>query len=355
MAKGSMLMGTAGGKLGEMVLYRAYGQQIARAYVNKIKDAKSDGQVDQRAKFAITGAMFAGSGIKFFPKRTKGTNYNEFLKKNVTNVQYWQSKQEIDFAKANGLAPFETFILADGSMANLLGLTTSFSQQSNMISSVASLLPEWYNRYLNLFAEGETTAQVSIAQIIRDYVAEKYGSMYVHPTIAAGEVCDYDAIGVVTQSKLKAFDYITAFEFVPEDLSDSVKVTLTCNEGQTAITDITGGQLTIDTAKSIEIGALGSGTSTRLYFKANLPTPATNRSGVYADVFVVRRIGGFDSSRLQIDFSHLTTTSETWGNTYAYPRQVAFGDNDAIYIENWRAAAVADDSEVLAESRSMLR
>lgn len=349
MAKGSMLMGTAGGKLGEMVLYRAYGQQIARSYVKKIKDAKSDGQVDQRAKFAITGAMFAGSGIKFFPKRTKGTNYNEFLKKNVANVQYWQSKQEIDFAKANGLAPFETFILADGSMANLLGLAVSFSQQSNMVSAQTTLEKSFYNRYLTLFAAGETTAQVSIAQIVRDFVADKYGSMYVHPTIAAGEVCDYDAIGVVTQSKFKAFDYIKAYEFVPEDLSESVKVTLTCNEAQTAITDITSGQLTIDATKEIELGGVGSGTSTHLYFKVTLPTVASNRSGVYADLFVVRRIGGFDSSRLQIDFTHLTTTAQTWGNAYIYPRQVGFGDNDAIYIENWRAAAVADDSEVLTD------
>lgn len=354
MAKGSMLMGTAGGKLGEMVLYRAYGQQIARSYVKKIKDAKSDGQVDQRAKFAITGAMFAGSGIKFFPKRTKGTNYNEFLKKNVTNVKYWQSKQEIDFAKANGLAPFEEFILADGSMANLLGLAVSFSDQSNAISALATLEKSFYARYLTLFEAGETTAQVSIAQIVRDFVVDKYGSMYVHPTIAAGEVCDYDAIGVETQSKFKAFDYITAFEFVPEDLSDSVKVTLTCNEGQTEITNITGGNLTIDATKEIELGGLGSGTNTRLYFKATLPTAATNRSGVYADLFVVKRIGGFDASRLQINFSHLTTTAQTWGNAYIYPRQVGYGDNDAIYIENWRAAAIADDSEVLAESRSLI-
>lgn len=349
MAKGSMLMGTAGGKLGEMVLYRAYGQQVARAYVKNVKDAKSDGQIDQRAKFAITGAMFAGSGIKFFPKRTKGTNYNEFLKKNVTNVEYWQSKQEIDFAKANGLAPFEKYILADGTMANLLGLAVSFSDQVNTVRATANLEKSFFDRYLPLFEAGATTALVSIAQIVRDFVADKYGSMYVHPTIAAGEVCDYDAIGVVSQSKFKAFDYIRAFEFVPEDLSDSQKVTLTCNSDQTAITDVSGGTLTIDATKEIEIGGIGSGTSAHLYLKATLPTSASNRSGVYADLFVVKRIGGFDASRLQIDFTHLTTIGQTWGNAYAYPRQVGFGDNDAIYIENWRNASVADDSEVLTD------
>lgn len=349
MAKGSMLMGTAGGKLGEMVLYRAYGQQVARAYVKNVKDAKSDGQIDQRAKFAITGAMFAGSGIKFFPKRTKGTNYNEFLKKNVVNVEYWQSKQEIDFAKANGLAPFEKYILADGSMANLFNFDKTFSQQGNTFRAVANIPLNWFNRYLPLIEEGETTVKISIAQVVRDFVADKYGSMYVHPTIAVGEVCDYDAIGVETQSKFKAFSYITAFEFVPEDLSDSVQITLTSNAEQTAITDLTGGQLTIDSSKKVEMDSTTGGTTEHLGFVVTLPTAATNRSGVYADVFVVKRIGGYDASRLQIDFSHLTTTAQTWGNAYAYPRQVGFGDNDAIYIENWRNASVADDSEVLTD------
>lgn len=354
MAKGSMLMGTAGGKLGEMVLYRAYGQQVARAYVKNIKDAKSDGQVDQRAKFAITGAMFAGSSIKFFPKRTKGTNYNEFLKKNVGNVEYWQSKQEIDFAKANGLAPFEKYILADGTLSNLLNLNKTFSAQGNNITAVANIPITWFNRYLPLFEEGETTAQVSIAQVVRDFVADKYGSMYVHPTIAVGEVCDFDAIGVETQSKFKAFDYITGFEFVPEDLSDSVLITLTSNAGQTAITDITGANLTIDASKKIEMDSTAGNTVEHLAFVVTLPTAAANRSGIFAEEFVVRRVGGFDSSRLQVNFTNLTTIAQTWGNAYAYPRQVGFGDNDAIYIENWRNASVADDSEVLAESRSLI-
>ena len=349
MAKGSMLMGTAGGKLGEMVLYRAYGQQVARAYVKNIKDAKSDGQVDQRAKFAITGAMFAGSGIKFFPKRVKGTNYNEFLKKNVVNVEYWQSKQEIDFAKANGLAPFEKYILADGTLTNLLNLNKTFSAQGNNITAVANIPLTWFNRYLPLFEEGETTAQISIAQVVRDFVSDKYGSMYVHPTIAVGEVCDYDALGVVTQSKFKAFDYITAFEFVPEDLSESVKVTVNCNEGQTAVTSIIGEQLTIDATKRIDMDSTAGSQTEHLAFVVTLPTAAANQCGVFAEEFVVRRVGGFDSSRLQVNFTNLTTTAQTWGNAYAYPRQVGFGDNDAIYIENWRNASVADDSEVLTD------
>lgn len=346
MAKGSMLMGTAGGKLGEMVLYRAYGQQVARAYVKNIKDAKSDGQIDQRAKFAITGAMFAASGIKFFPKRTKGTNYNEFLKKNVTNVKYWQSKQEIDFAKANGIAPYEDYILADGTMANLLGLAVSFNSQTNSIRAHITLEKSFYNRYLPLFEEGETTAQVSVAQIVRDYVTDRYGSMYVHPTIVGGELCQYDPLGVVGQADFLAFSYIKAFEFIPEDLSDNIKVTLTSDSEQTEITSITTGQLTIDAAKLIELSGTGSGTYTNLKFEATLPTPSADRFAILSDIFVVKRIGGFDSSRLQVSENALSVGLPY---SYIYPRLTSDANNNAIYIDNWRNSSVADDSEVLTD------
>lgn len=346
MAKGSMLMGTAGGKLGEMVLYRAYGQQVARAYVKNIKDAKSDGQVDQRAKFAITGAMFAGSGIKFFPKRTKGTNYNEFLKKNVANVKYWQSKQEIDFAKANGLAPYEEFILADGTMANLLNLVKSFEQQNNTVKGMVSLPKSWYSRYLPIFEEGETTAQVSISQIVQDYVIERYGSMYVHPTIVGGELCQYDPLGVVGQADFLAFDYIKAFEFVPEELPDNVSVTLTANEDKTAITDIVGATLNIDSTKQIIINNSGSAQVAELSFIASLPTASADRFAVWSDIFVVKRIGGFDSSRLQVSENSLSVGLPY---SYIYPRLTSDANNNAIYIENWRNASVADDSEVLTD------
>lgn len=346
MAKGSMLMGTAGGKLGEMVLYRAYGQQVARAYVKNIKDAKSDGQVDQRAKFAITGAMFAGSSIKFFPKRTKGTNYNEFLKKNVSNVKYWQSKQEIDFAKANGLAPYEEFILADGTMANLLNLTKTYTLQGNTIRGEVALPLNWFEKYLPLVEEGETSVQISIAQVVRDYVTEKYGSFYVHPTIVGGELCKYDALGVVGQADFLAFDYIKAYEFIPEDLSESTKITVNCNADHTAVTGIIGEQLIIDASKKIEMDSTSGASETHLVFAVSLPTPSADRFSTWSDIFVVKRIGGFDSSRLQVSENALSVGLPY---SYIYPRLTSDANNNAIYVENWRSAAIADDSEVLTD------
>lgn len=55
MAKGSMLMGTASGKLGEMVLYRRAGQQVQRARVREVKNPRTQKQMYQRMFFATIG------------------------------------------------------------------------------------------------------------------------------------------------------------------------------------------------------------------------------------------------------------------------------------------------------------
>lgn len=59
MAKHSMLMGTARGKLGNMVLSRVDGVQITRAYNPNVANPKTVGQATQRAIFATISYMAA--------------------------------------------------------------------------------------------------------------------------------------------------------------------------------------------------------------------------------------------------------------------------------------------------------
>ena len=59
MAKHSLLMGTARGKLGNMVLSRVNGVQIARAYNPEVANPKTVGQATQRAIFATVAHMAA--------------------------------------------------------------------------------------------------------------------------------------------------------------------------------------------------------------------------------------------------------------------------------------------------------
>lgn len=55
MARGSLLMGTQRGKLGDAILYRQKGQQVARAYVPRISNPRTSRQLYQRM-FVATAA-----------------------------------------------------------------------------------------------------------------------------------------------------------------------------------------------------------------------------------------------------------------------------------------------------------
>lgn len=59
MAKGNLLFGQARGKLGDMVLYRANGEQISRAKAASVKNPKTTGQMIQRMIFGTIAAAYA--------------------------------------------------------------------------------------------------------------------------------------------------------------------------------------------------------------------------------------------------------------------------------------------------------
>lgn len=59
MAKGNMLLGQSRGKLGDLVMYRANGEQITRAKAASVKNPKTSGQMIQRMIFATIAAAYA--------------------------------------------------------------------------------------------------------------------------------------------------------------------------------------------------------------------------------------------------------------------------------------------------------
>lgn len=83
MAKNSLFWGKARGKLGEIVLYRAGGEQRSRTYVQKIKNPKSLAQMTQRVKLGACVAFFrsASNILRFsFPNRPKRqSGFNAFI------------------------------------------------------------------------------------------------------------------------------------------------------------------------------------------------------------------------------------------------------------------------------------
>lgn len=101
MARGSMLMGQAAGKLGEMVFYRNAGQQQVRAYVTNPKNPKTYKQAQQRSKFASVSLAYQYfKNIIDRSTRYKDgrTAYNEFLKNNIAAAPFASKSERQEWA-----------------------------------------------------------------------------------------------------------------------------------------------------------------------------------------------------------------------------------------------------------------
>lgn len=93
MAKGNLLLGTAGNSVGDVVMYRREGAQVSRVRVRKIKNPKTDAQSLQRAAFSPVAKFYSPLAVvleRSFEGLSKMKSYNKFLKTNV------------DLARANG-------------------------------------------------------------------------------------------------------------------------------------------------------------------------------------------------------------------------------------------------------------
>ena len=87
MAKGNMFLGMARGKVGDVVFYRADGQQLSRVRNRNPRNPRSDAQLFQRAIMATTvQAYTAGKAIfdhSFQGYSVGAQNQREFLKRNA--------------------------------------------------------------------------------------------------------------------------------------------------------------------------------------------------------------------------------------------------------------------------------
>lgn len=83
MAKNSLFWGKARGKLGEIVLYRAGGEQRSRTYVKKVKNPKSIAQMRQRVKLGSLVSFFRTTSnvLRYsFPNRPqRQSGFNAFV------------------------------------------------------------------------------------------------------------------------------------------------------------------------------------------------------------------------------------------------------------------------------------
>ena len=88
MSKGNMFVGSAKGKVGNLILYTRMGSQITRAYQSTVKNPKTSGQMLQRAKFSNAVKFYQKAVQHFFKfayqdqKQTE-TAFNAFMRHNV--------------------------------------------------------------------------------------------------------------------------------------------------------------------------------------------------------------------------------------------------------------------------------
>lgn len=91
MAKYNVFMGTARGKVGDIVLSRVDGKQVARQYIPTIKNPKTQGQIIQRAVLATVSKMYA-AGKEIFDHSFQGKAVpngamQRFLKVNMDELR----------------------------------------------------------------------------------------------------------------------------------------------------------------------------------------------------------------------------------------------------------------------------
>lgn len=88
MSKGNLFVGSASGKVGNLVLANTAQGQITRVYQPKVKNPKTRAQMKQRAKFADAVKFFKEATDGFFKfayedKAKNESDYNAFMRHNI--------------------------------------------------------------------------------------------------------------------------------------------------------------------------------------------------------------------------------------------------------------------------------
>lgn len=111
MSKRSLFWGQASGKLGETVLYRAGGEQRARAYVKNIKNPKTLAQMKNRILMNNVVSAFRSMkpilSVSFPMRANSQSGFNAFVKANKNTVPYAIGKDDMQFG---GCMPYRMFV-----------------------------------------------------------------------------------------------------------------------------------------------------------------------------------------------------------------------------------------------------
>ena len=146
-----MFVGSAKGKVGNLVLYTRMGSQITRAYQSTVKNPKTSGQMLQRAKFSNAVKFYQKAVQHFFKfayqdqKQTE-TAFNAFMRHNVDRACLLR-KDEVNDPY---FPAFGRWQMSQGSLAapmvpkfdsnNALFANTGINGTENTVADLSSIL-----------------------------------------------------------------------------------------------------------------------------------------------------------------------------------------------------------------------
>lgn len=163
MAKGSQFWGNASGKLGEQVLYRAGGEQRARAYTKNVKNPKTKAQMENR--ILMNNVISAFRSMKpvvavSFPNRPANqSGFNAFVKANKNVAAYAIDKETME---QGGCIPFGLFA-SKGDIPISIGFETK--EVSNYVNSEED--PKYILSVTGLFTDKSV---LTVSSFTEDYV-----------------------------------------------------------------------------------------------------------------------------------------------------------------------------------------
>ncbi len=201
MAKGNLILGTAGNSVGDVVLYRRDGAQVSRVRVRKVANPRTNAQSIQRSFFAPVAKFFSPLATvleRSWEGLNKSKSYSKFLAENVKLARQngWL------LPKGTGFFPLP-YQLSNGTLPTVLYAMEDVNFQINLPLPAAGV-------------EATTIGQLSAA-----FVAAGY---------KAGDIVSF----VLVSTDVDASSYIPAsFQFAIDvestaTLASIVPATYTC-------------------------------------------------------------------------------------------------------------------------------
>ena len=226
MSKGNLFLGQGRGSVGDVVFYRANGQQLARSRNRSPRNPKSDAQLYQRA-IAATIAQAYKAGKVIFDHAFEGRQVPAGNQRRFISVNMRKLRAAIDTFLTGGVSTSDTRVVSPGAVSPV---------PNSYTIAEGSLIQ-------NLFSVSVPSGGVLTAALAEANTGEKLGEYCTRMQLKAGEIFTVVAFGSRVFDEDDLVSQPSEFAFCRLMVKESALTSAT------AMTAATYGDLfTIDTA-----------------------------------------------------------------------------------------------------------